>query len=86
MSSLSMTPDGKELVVATSGTTVTVYTNSGGQFVANLTINLPGFSYKRVKVNHKCLAVAEKENSYVVVYRWNGRNLVLSQNITVGHP
>ena len=57
--SLSMTADGRELVVGREWSPVSVYVRVGDTFVPNTTINFPDSSIKRVKMSdsHECLAV-----------------------------
>lgn len=78
-----MTPDAMELVAAL-GYSVRVFTNIGGNFVMNTTINYPFYSFRSVKLteDHRCLVIASRDYSYVEIYKRLGSDLILWQNIT----
>ena len=85
--SLSLTADGKELVVG-EGSVVGVYVNIEGVFTASLTI-IYDSSFKRVKMtdDHQCMVVGCRASGDVLVYRRVDSDLVLFQNITdIGKP
>jgi WD40 repeat protein len=58
--SMSLTADGRELVVGRSGNFVNVYSNQGNNFTLTLTLQFQDFAFRRVKLTNdgKCLAIA----------------------------
>lgn len=76
------------MAAATDDSTVIVYSNTGSTYVVNTTISLGTYSFTRVKIsdNHKCMAVVDREQRYLAIYRRSGHDLLLSQNITINQP
>jgi hypothetical protein len=70
VTSVSLTSDGKELVIGMTYYAVYVYVKSGSQFILRTTINSE-YSFRRVKMsgNHQCLAIASRDFSAVHIYR-----------------